>query len=138
MPTFPSGSPFVTSVGATNTLNDAAASFSSGGFSNMCGQRASGWAAGRRRDTPSSALHPSRPSRRYAAQPYQTAHIANYLKNTTGVPATKHFNQTGRGFPDVSTIGESFWIFCQVRGAGGGALFAGVGFQCRVHSWAKK
>ena len=42
VPTFPSGSPFVTSVGATNTLNDAAASFSSGGFSNMCGQPAAG------------------------------------------------------------------------------------------------
>lgn len=46
VPTFPSGSPYVTSVGATNTLNDAAASFSSGGFSNMCG-RAQGKAPSR-------------------------------------------------------------------------------------------
>lgn len=42
------------------------------------------------------------------------------------MPAAKHFNQTGRGFPDVSTIGESFWIFCQVRGRGMGRV-SGIG-----------
>jgi len=84
VPTFPAGSPFLTSVGSTDATHSAAASFSSGGFSNF-----------------------------YAAQPYQQKIIANYKATATGLPDSKHYNQTGRGFPDVSTVGENFWIFCQ-------------------------
>jgi tripeptidyl-peptidase-1 len=84
VPTFPAGSPYITSVGATDGTYKKAASFSSGGFSNM-----------------------------YAAQSYQQAAIAHYKSNTTGLPSPTLYNATGRGFPDVSTVGEQFWIFCQ-------------------------
>jgi tripeptidyl-peptidase-1 len=84
VPTFPAGSPFITSVGSTDTSFKKASSFSSGGFSNF-----------------------------YAAQPYQLAAIAAYKASGAAIPPASKFNATGRGFPDVSTVGESFWIFCQ-------------------------
>jgi len=84
VPTWPAGSSYVTSVGATDITLKAAASFSSGGFSNM-----------------------------YPAQPYQQSAIEYYKTHTTGLPAASHYNATGRGFPDVSTVGVEFWIFVQ-------------------------
>ena len=84
VPTWPAGDPFVTSVGATQTSFVKASTFSSGGFSNF-----------------------------YAAPSFTQKAIAAYKATATGLPAASHYNATGRGFPDVSTVGESFWIFCQ-------------------------
>jgi len=84
VPTWPAGSPYITSVGATDETLKAAASFTSGGFSNV-----------------------------YPAQPYQQDAIAKYKATAKGLPAPSHYNGTGRGFPDVSTVGVQFWIFVQ-------------------------
>ncbi|EMD36470.1 hypothetical protein CERSUDRAFT_156150 [Gelatoporia subvermispora B] len=81
VPTFPSGCPFMTSVGATTGINpETAATFSSGGFSNYFG-------------TPS----------------YQASAVASYLQ-ALGSTNSGKFNTSGRGYPDVSTQGENFLI----------------------------
>ncbi|KAI0294269.1 family S53 protease [Multifurca ochricompacta] len=81
VPTFPSGCPFMTSVGATQNVNpETSASFSSGGFSNYFG-------------TPS----------------YQTAAKSAYL-STLGSTNAGKFNTSGRGFPDVAAAGVNFEI----------------------------
>ncbi|TFY77127.1 hypothetical protein EWM64_g6885 [Hericium alpestre] len=81
IPTFPSGCPFVTSVGATQNVNpEIAAYFSSGGFSN------------------------------YFARPaYQNAAVSSYLAKI-GAEYQGKFNATGRGFPDLSAAGVNFLI----------------------------
>ncbi|KAH9923706.1 family S53 protease [Epithele typhae] len=81
VPTFPSGCPFMTSVGAVTGISpEAAASYSSGGFSNY-----------------------------FAAPSYQTASIKTYL-SALGSTNSGKFNTTGRGFPDVSAQGSNFEI----------------------------
>lgn len=81
VPTFPSGCPFVTSVGGTQNFNpETSAPFSSGGFSNYF-------------DTPS----------------YQTTAKAAYLTKLGGTYAGR-FNASGRGFPDVSAAGTNLEI----------------------------
>lgn len=84
VPTWPAGDPYVTSVGATDATFKKASSFSSGGFSNA-----------------------------YAAPAYAQAAIAAYKAAAgAGLPPADRFNASGRGFPDVATVGEGFWIFC--------------------------
>ncbi|KAJ7779427.1 family S53 protease-like protein [Mycena maculata] len=86
VPTIPSDCPFVTSVGATSGINETAADFSSGGFSNY-----------------------------FAAPSYQAStrgvsgDTAAYLA-TLGTTNAGLFNRTGRGFPDVSAQGVNFEI----------------------------
>ena len=81
-PTWPASSPYVTSVGATDTTFAAAAGFSAGGFSNL-----------------------------NAPAPYQAAAIAAYLaRNAPGMPPAASYNRTGRGIPDVAAVGEGFMI----------------------------
>ncbi|KAI9436186.1 subtilisin-like protein [Lactarius indigo] len=81
VPTFPSGCPFVTSVGGTQNFNpETSAPFSSGGFSNYF-------------DTPS----------------YQIAAKEAYLTKLGGTCAGR-FNTSGRGFPDVSAAGANLQI----------------------------
>ncbi|KAI0927797.1 hypothetical protein AcW1_005223 [Taiwanofungus camphoratus] len=81
VPTFPSGCPYITSVGATKGTNpEVAASFSSGGFSNV-------WS------TPS----------------YQQDAVNAYL-STLGNTYSGLYNASGRGFPDVSAQGVNFPI----------------------------
>ena len=85
VPTYPAGSPFVTSVGAsTGQAPETAASFSSGGFTNY-------W---------------SQPS-------YQSAAVSAYVNNygASTLPAANLWNQTGRGFPDVSAQGTNFPVY---------------------------
>ncbi|CAK5281042.1 unnamed protein product [Mycena citricolor] len=79
-PTFPSGCPFLTSVGATQGIPEKAINFTSGGFSNI-----------------------------FPAPAYQTAQIASFLK-TVPSDFNATFNLTGRGFPDVSTQGWNFEV----------------------------
>ncbi|KAI0029777.1 family S53 protease [Vararia minispora EC-137] len=84
IPTFPSGCPFLTSVGATNGVNpEVAASFSSGGFSNV-----------------------------FAQPSYQASAVSAYL-NTLGNTNSGRFNRAGRAFPDVSAVGNNVEIAFQ-------------------------
>ncbi|KAF8148291.1 family S53 protease [Crassisporium funariophilum] len=81
VPTFPSGCPFMTSVGATTgNPTETAATFSSGGFSNFFG----------------------RPS-------YQSAAVSSYLTALATTNSGK-FNTSGRAFPDVSAQGQNVQI----------------------------
>ncbi|PBK70051.1 family S53 protease [Armillaria solidipes] len=80
IPTFPGGCPFVTSVGATQGVNETSASFSSGGFSNV-----------------------------FARPSYQTSSVSAYL-TALGSTNTGRFNTAGRGFPDVAAQGWNIEI----------------------------
>ncbi|KZT28047.1 family S53 protease [Neolentinus lepideus HHB14362 ss-1] len=81
VPTFPSGCPYLTSVGATTGINpEVAASFSSGGFSNYWG-------------VPS----------------YQQSVVSSYISGLGSTNKGK-YNSSGRGFPDVSAQGENVEI----------------------------
>ncbi|KZT03971.1 family S53 protease [Laetiporus sulphureus 93-53] len=82
VPTFPSGCPFVTSVGATiNLPTEEGASFSSGGFSN------------------------------YWPQPsYQASAVSAYL-SALGSNDTGLYNVSGRAYPDVAAYGSQFEIY---------------------------
>ncbi|KAF7357641.1 Tripeptidyl-peptidase sed3 [Mycena sanguinolenta] len=80
---FPSGCPFMTSVGAVSGIppSETAASFSSGGFSRV-----------------------------FAQPSYQAAAVQTYLTALGSTNAGK-FSPTGRAYPDVSTQGVDFQIF---------------------------
>ncbi|KAJ3729755.1 family S53 protease-like protein [Lentinula raphanica] len=80
IPTFPSGCPFLTSVGATQDVTETSASFSSGGFSNI-----------------------------FARPSYQTTPVATYLTALGSTNAGK-FSTTGRAFPDVAAQGVNVEI----------------------------
>jgi len=81
VPTFPSGCPYLTSVGATTGIGpETAADFSSGGFSNYWG-------------VPS----------------YQSSAASGYL-SYLGNKYSGRYNASGRGYPDVSAQGENFVI----------------------------
>ena len=82
VPQWPSGSPFVTAVGGTSGSSpEVTAGLSSGGFSNR-------W---------------DRPS-------YQKNAVNDYLSGSTKLPDKKHFNSTGRGFPDISAQAVNFVV----------------------------
>ncbi|KAH9940518.1 family S53 protease-like protein [Epithele typhae] len=80
IPTFPSGCPFLTSVGATTGITETAADFSSGGFSNI-----------------------------FARPSYQSSAVSTFL-TALGSTNSGKFNTTGRAFPDVSAQGENVEI----------------------------
>ncbi|PBK94543.1 family S53 protease [Armillaria gallica] len=80
IPTFPSGCPFITSVGATQGVTETAANFSSGGFSNV-----------------------------FARPSYQFSAVSTYLTALGNINAGR-FNATGRGFPDVAAQGNNIEI----------------------------
>ncbi|RDX41880.1 family S53 protease [Lentinus brumalis] len=82
-PTFPSGCPFLTSVGGTQGVNpEVAAAFSSGGFSNI-----------------------------FARPSYQESAVQQYF-NEIGSTNAGLYNTSGRGFPDISAQSVNFftWI----------------------------
>ena len=87
LPTFPADSPWITAVGGTKladlpSLNETAARFSSGGFSNF-----------------------------FPMPDYQTAAVSDYLTTYgTNIPDPKLWNATGRAFPDVSALAVGFPI----------------------------
>jgi tripeptidyl-peptidase-1 len=70
----------ITSVGATSGVPETAASFSSGGFSNL-----------------------------FARPSYQDSAVASYL-STLGSTNAGLFNTSGRGFPDVAAQGQNVEI----------------------------
>ncbi|KZT18916.1 subtilisin-like protein [Neolentinus lepideus HHB14362 ss-1] len=81
VPTFPSGCPYMTSVGATTgTGPETAASFSSGGFSNYWG-----------------------------IPDYQASAVSSYL-STLGSTDSGLFNSSGRAYPDVAAQGNGVEI----------------------------
>ncbi|TFY65282.1 hypothetical protein EVJ58_g2063 [Rhodofomes roseus] len=82
LPTFPSGCPYVTSVGGTVDIPQTAVNFSGGGFSNY-------WA---------------RPS-------FQSLTVPNYLASYGSEPTDAGlYNASGRGFPDVAAYAVDFAI----------------------------
>ncbi|KAF5390002.1 hypothetical protein D9757_003859 [Collybiopsis confluens] len=81
IPTFPSGCPFLTSVGATTGTTETSASFSSGGFSAI-----------------------------FARPSYQTSVVSSYL-TALGSTNSGKFTSTGRAFPDVAAQGQNVEIF---------------------------
>merc|ERR1711871_252711 len=85
MPQWPSGSPYVTAVGGTANFlpnqPETVAGLSSGGFSNR-------W---------------KRPS-------WQKEATAHYLSEAKDLPDQKHYNDTGRGFPDIAAQAVDFII----------------------------
>lgn len=83
IPTFPSGCPYVTSVGATSGYPETSADFSSGGFSNYWG-------------VPS----------------YQTSAHSTYL-SALGSTNSGKYNASGRGFPDIAAAGHAVEIYYQ-------------------------
>ncbi|KIK70213.1 hypothetical protein GYMLUDRAFT_152126 [Collybiopsis luxurians FD-317 M1] len=80
IPTFPSGCPFLTSVGATTGVTETSASFSSGGFSAI-----------------------------FARPSYQSSAVSTYL-SALGSTNSGKFTSTGRAFPDVAAQGENVEI----------------------------
>ncbi|KAI0675069.1 family S53 protease [Trametes maxima] len=80
LPTFPSGCPFMTSVGATTGVPETSASFSSGGFSNF-----------------------------FAQPSYQASAVSTFL-NALGNTNSGKFNRSGRAFPDVAAQGDNVEI----------------------------
>ncbi|KAI1785024.1 family S53 protease [Ganoderma leucocontextum] len=78
--TFPSGCPYITSVGATQGVPETAADFSSGGFSNYFG-----------------------------IPDYQSSAVSGYL-SALGSQNKGKYNATGRGFPDVATQSVNFEV----------------------------
>jgi tripeptidyl-peptidase-1 len=80
-PDFPAGSPYVTAVGGTDFATastvgtETAWSYGGGGFS----------------DT-------------FAIPSYQSSAVASFFKTSTNLPASRYYNSTGRGYPDVSAL----------------------------------
>lgn len=81
LPQFPASCPWVTSVGATRGQQERAATFSSGGFSNL-------W---------------PRPD-------YQKEAVETYLAKL-GDQWKGLYNESGRGFPDVSAQGVNYAVY---------------------------
>jgi tripeptidyl-peptidase-1 len=83
VPTWPASSIYITSVGATQNTPEVAASFSSGGFSNV-----------------------------YSVPSYQSAAVSHYFSVANNLPPHNVYNNSGCGFPDVSAFGVDFEIVC--------------------------
>ncbi|EJD41708.1 family S53 protease [Auricularia subglabra TFB-10046 SS5] len=89
VPTFPSGCPFMTSVGATQNIGpEIAASFSAGGFSNF-----------------------------FPMPSYQARQVAAFKQQLGNTNAGK-FNASGRGFPDVAAQGLNVQIVLEGQTGG--------------------
>ncbi|KZV90055.1 subtilisin-like protein [Exidia glandulosa HHB12029] len=80
VPTFPSGCPFITTVGATTGIPETTADFSSGGFSNV-----------------------------FEQPDYQSSAVSTYLAELGDTNAGL-YNATGRAFPDVAAMGDNVLI----------------------------
>lgn len=81
VPTFPTGCPFITTVGATTGISpETGAALSSGGFSNI-----------------------------FPRPAYQNAAVSAYL-SAIGTTDEGLFNSSGRGYPDVSAQGQNVEI----------------------------
>ncbi len=88
VPSWPSSSPYLTSVGASYansaTSDEIAVDWSGGGFSTV-----------------------------FARPAWQNAAVEKYLSSTPNLPNRTFYNATGRGYPDVSALGTNFMIYVQ-------------------------
>jgi len=80
VPTFPSGCPYLTSVGATYQIPEVAIDFSGGGFSNN-----------------------------FTRPLYQENAVVEYLARL-GTNDSGLYNHSGRGYPDISAYGVGFEV----------------------------
>jgi len=107
-PDFPAGSPYITSVGGTDFLNsgigdEKAWQSGGGGFS----------------DT-------------FAIPDYQKDAVAAYKSNPdANIPPQAYWNNTGRGYPDLSALGGTKTPYC-VATSGSFAGVAGTSASCPV------
>lgn len=111
-PQWPSSSPYITSVGATMTLNTA--DFSKDFFRTTEEVVCSG-------DVGGQVTSGGGFSNQYAIPKYQKAAVARYLQ-TRRVPSEPgYFNRTGRAYPDISALGANFhtYIHGYVTGVSG-------------------
>jgi len=81
VPNWPAGSPYVTAVGGTTGVPERAVGLSSGGFCN-----------------------------RWPRQPWQEDAVKKYLGSASNIPDQKYFNESGRGFPDISAQATGFLV----------------------------
>ncbi|KAI1786417.1 family S53 protease, partial [Ganoderma leucocontextum] len=86
VPTFPSGCPFVTTVGAAKGVPETAAGLSAGGFSNI-----------------------------FSAPAYQTPAVSRYL-TSLGSTYKGMFNNSGRAYPDVAAQGVAYEVIVGGKG----------------------
>ena len=86
VPTFPSGCPFVTSVGASQGVPETAAGLSAGGFSNI-----------------------------FSMPTYQAPAVYGYL-TALGSTYSGRFNRNGRAYPDVAAQGAAYDVVVGGKG----------------------
>jgi tripeptidyl-peptidase-1 len=83
VPSWPSSSPYLTSVGATYansaSSEEMSVDWSGGGFSTV-----------------------------FARPSWQNAAVEAYLSSTPNLPKSSFYNASGRGYPDVSALGTNF------------------------------
>jgi len=105
-PDYPSSSPYVTSVGATELVNQQPLSSQPA----LC-QQVGGCAASGTEQAVSyqiSMFASGGGFSNVATQPqYQMGVVTNYLRSGVKLPPASYFNQTSRGFPDVAAIGHN-------------------------------
>lgn len=105
-PQWPSGSPYITTVGATMILNaeDFGRPFFKTSEEVVCSSEVGGII------TTGGGF-----SNVYAMPDYQREAVSAYLK-TSRVPTTAgFFNASGRAYPDISALGASFMVFINGR-----------------------
>nr|BAF92024.1 sedolisin-like peptidase [Actinophrys sol] len=108
-PDFPAGSPYITAVGGTDfvtksTVGDETAwSAGGGGFSNT-----------------------------FPIPSYQSEAVASFKANSTSLPSSSYYNNSGRGYPDVSALaGQVNPYFISYKG-GSFTAVAGTSAACPV------
>jgi tripeptidyl-peptidase-1 len=85
-PMFPADSPYVTSVGATTSQPEVAASLSGGGFST-----------------------------RWAQPSWQTSAVTKYLNSAVNLPSKELYNISGRALPDIAAQGTNYVVIANGR-----------------------
>jgi tripeptidyl-peptidase-1 len=105
-PDYPSSSPYVTSVGGTELINQQPLATQP----SLC-QQVGGCAGSGTEQAVSYAISNFASGGGFsnvAPQPaYQKGVVTNYLRSGVKLPPASYFNQTSRGFPDVSAIGHN-------------------------------
>jgi tripeptidyl-peptidase-1 len=123
-PDYPTGSPYVTAVGATQ-LVDAVIT---GATSNICTNSSATapyentvmgkcGVSGREivSSTETGSLITSGGgfsayASRSSEASYQDSVVSTYLSNTSAIPAQSDFNSAGRGYPDVAALGHNYLV----------------------------
>jgi tripeptidyl-peptidase I len=108
---FPSSSPYMLSVGATELSNGQTGAFGKAPICSSTLQCATaGYEVVASHKTMSFFSSGGGFSNVAPTPAWQAAVVANYLKNTSALPPTGDFNATGRGSPDVAALGHNYYI----------------------------